>query len=95
MAVGSKAILRSAEQTGTNDQKCLSFFYHMYGSTMGTLNVKLKTVSTGAMSTLTSLSGNSGNQWLEKKVTFTSSQNYIVSLPPIEYIQVSVIYQVS
>ncbi|XP_031562135.1 uncharacterized protein LOC116297953 [Actinia tenebrosa] len=78
VAVGSKAVLRSAEQTGSNDQKCLTFYYHMYGSTMGALNVKLKTVSTGETTILTSLSGNSGNQWLEKKLTFSSSQNYIV-----------------
>ena len=44
------------------EQQCMTFYYHMYGSGMGTLEVKIDG------NTLFSKSGNQGNQWLEGKV---------------------------
>ena len=41
---------------------CLSFYYHMYGSSMGTLNVIINGV------TLFTASGDKGNTWLRKDV---------------------------
>lgn len=45
-----------------NGNMCLRFFYHMYGASMGTLNVYIngKTVFTA--------SGNKGNVWLRKDI---------------------------
>ena len=46
-------------------KKCLSFYYHMYGSGMGTLNV-----SVGQKNIFT-ISGNQGNQWHQAKINVT------------------------
>ena len=48
-----------------NTKKCLSFYYHMYGATMGTLNVYV-----GQRKVFT-LSGNQGNLWKQAKVEIT------------------------
>ena len=51
---------------------CLTFFYHMYGSAMGTLNVF------SGNNTIFSKSGNQGNYW--KKVTRTVYFSDMVSV---------------
>ena len=51
---------------------CLSFYYHMYGSTMGTLNVYVNGVK------VFSASGNKGNNWRKAELTVTSSGMYEV-----------------
>lgn len=51
---------------------CLTFFYHMYGWTMGTLNVF------SGNDTIFTKSGNQGNYW--KKVTRTVYFSNIVSV---------------
>ena len=43
-------------------KKCLSFYYHMYGSSMGTLNVRV------GNSTIFTKSGNQGNKWIKASV---------------------------
>ena len=35
----AKALLRFSPKSGSSTSKCLRFFYHMYGSEMGTLSV--------------------------------------------------------
>ena len=50
---------------------CLTFFYHMYGHSMGTLNVFNGNTS------IFSASGDHGDNW--KKVTRTVNSNYVVS----------------
>ena len=51
---------------------CLTFYYHMYGSSMGTLNV-----FNGNTSIFTA-SGNHGNHW--KKVARTVNASDVVSM---------------
>ena len=46
-------------------KKCLTFYYHMYGSTMGTLNVFV-----GNRKIFTK-SGNQGNKWIKASVNIT------------------------
>lgn len=46
---------------------CLKFFYHMYGSSMGTLNV-----FSGNKQIFTK-SSDQGNNWKEVELSFTSS----------------------
>ena len=46
-------------------KKCLSFYYHMYRATMGTLNVLV-----GQKNVFT-LSGDQENQWKQAKVEIT------------------------
>ena len=48
-------------------KKCLSFSYHMYGSTMGTLNVYV-----GQRKVFTK-SGDQGNQWNQATVDVTDA----------------------
>ena len=43
-------------------KKCLSFYYHMYGSSMGTLNVRV------GNSTIFTKSGNQENKWIKASV---------------------------
>ena len=45
--------------SGNGELSCLQFYYHMYGSTMGTLNV----FSGNAL--VFSLSGDQGNYWIK------------------------------
>ena len=68
---GDKARLISRpftqHETTGDTYECLTFFYHMYGSAMGTLNIyKIEgdSVDTGNLGTpLWSLTGNQGNYW--------------------------------
>ena len=48
---------------GDGDLSCLEFYYHMYGDTMGTLNVY-----SGNVLVFTS-SGNHGNHWKKAEAT--------------------------
>ena len=49
--------------SGNGELSCLEFYYHMYGDTMGTLNV----FSGNAV--IFSLSGNQGNYWIKVERT--------------------------
>ena len=49
---------------GNGQVSCLTFYYHMYGDTMGTLNVF------SGNTTVFSASGNYGNYWKKAKRTF-------------------------
>ena len=73
---GNKAWLLSNKFPATAG-RCLSFWYHMYGSSIGSLNVYL--VDEDNKATLVwSKSGDQGNQWNEAKPTIESKQNYKV-----------------
>lgn len=52
---------------------CLKFFYHMYGPTIGGLNVIVS-----GFKTVFSASGNKGNQWLAARITISISGMYMV-----------------
>ena len=56
----------------SNSSACLTFYYHMYGSSMGTLNVFNGNVKIFAMS------GDQGNYW--RKVARTVNLNDLVSI---------------
>ena len=48
---------------GNGDEACLTFYYHMYGYTMGTLNVF------SGKKVVFSASGNKGNYWQKAERT--------------------------
>ena len=52
--------------------RCMSFWYHMYGSGMGQLNVYIEPAK-GVATKVWSLSGDQGNEWRMKQITLTSS----------------------
>ena len=52
---------------------CLTFFYHMYGSTIGRLNVLIN-----GTKTVFSASGNKGNNWFEARITTSLTGRYMV-----------------
>ncbi len=45
------------------EPSCLKFYYHMYGVTMGTINVFSGTVM------VFSVTGNHGNHWIKAEIT--------------------------
>ena len=59
----------------------MSFWYHMYGSSIGTLNVYINSLS-GVTTTLSELnwqlSGNRGNKWLQGRLPISSKTSYQV-----------------
>ena len=59
-------------------RRCVSFWYHMYGSGIGQLNVQIQTAGAGARHTVWSLSGEQGDAWKEAKVTIASEEEYKV-----------------
>lgn len=78
---GDKALLLSESLTGTgNTAHCFSFWYHMYGTSVGTLNVYI--VSNGSLpGTLNwHLSGNQDNAWRQGRFPITSSVEFNVSV---------------
>jgi len=71
---GDRARLESIVFDGTNgDARCFRFWYHMYGDSIGTLNVYL---FNGSFVSVWSLSGNRGNNWYEGQVSYVSSIPY-------------------
>ncbi len=79
---GDKAILNSMQFPATTGSgRCLSFWYHMYGSSIGTLNVFQKTfvgsTVTGTM-LLWQLKGNKGNKWLQARIPLNIGTSYQV-----------------
>ena len=74
---GQKARLIGPSQPPTTGS-CLQFYYHMYGTTMGTLNVYTRTGNSIGNSIWTK-SGNQGNRWIKARVTVTSQASWQVS----------------
>ena len=73
-----KARLESEEFQPTGSSgRCLKFWYHMYGSSIGSLNVWLN--SNGSSGMIWSLSGGQQNQWRYGQAPVSSSNVYQVS----------------
>lgn len=75
---GHKAWFVSSPFKATNG-RCLQFWYHMYGATIGALNVLLLQNKTRS-SPIWSLSGNQGNLWRMAQVTLKSPMDFKVSV---------------
>ena len=70
------SIVRPTRNSATS---CLSFWYHMYGSSIGGLNVYIQTgVSMG--SPVWTRKGDQGNKWNNAKITITQSTQYNVRI---------------
>nr|XP_039272221.1 MAM and LDL-receptor class A domain-containing protein 2-like [Styela clava] len=73
-ALGDRARIISEQYPSTTGD-CFTFFYHMYGTTIGTLNVLIRDAS-GVDKVIWSLSGEQGNLWKDAQVTVVSSSIY-------------------
>ncbi|XP_060564981.1 MAM and LDL-receptor class A domain-containing protein 1-like [Ruditapes philippinarum] len=60
---GNKAWLVSQQFNPSKTTQCISFWYHMYGTTIGSLNVYLN--ASGSMTQLWTQTGNKGINWLQ------------------------------
>ena len=69
---GDKAKLNSPLMNFTGHM-CLEFFYHMYGSSIGTLSVIIN-----GSTTVFSVTGNQGKEWLENRTTLSLFGMYMV-----------------
>ena len=70
--LGDNAKLNSPLLRFSGDM-CLTFFYHMYGSTIGKLNVIIN-----GTKMVFSASGNKGNNWYEARATTSLTGVYRV-----------------
>ena len=61
--------------------RCLSFWYHMYGTHINSLNVYLLNAgTTGLGNNIFRRRGNQGNKWIQGEVTIQTQPGYKVSL---------------
>ena len=72
---GDKAILTSPYISTGPGKYCLDFWYHMYGTGIGSLNVYL--LYGDKRHSIWSLSGNQGNLWLRALVNFTVTDDMV------------------
>lgn len=77
---GDKARLLSEDFSPTTIRgRCVKFWYHMYGATIGTLRVLVKTgPGNQSESIIWELSGNFGNQWYSAQAPVSSGKYYQV-----------------
>ncbi|XP_041367445.1 MAM and LDL-receptor class A domain-containing protein 2-like [Gigantopelta aegis] len=73
--LGHTAVLETAKYQVSGANCNLTFWYHMYGKTMGTLQVMIKTEQDGHMTRWTT-SGNQGNTWHQATVRIGSRRNF-------------------
>jgi hypothetical protein len=76
---GHHAILQSGLFSATSGVNCMSFWYNMYGTTIGTLNVWVQPQGNATATTLWSLSGQQGNTWRNGIIPIpTQTSSFIV-----------------
>ena len=75
---GDKARLISTTNPATTGS-CLEFWYHMYGTDIGTLNVFVRTSNVLPSRALWSENGDQGNVWKVARKTITSTQPFEVN----------------
>jgi hypothetical protein len=77
---GDRAVLQSATFPAAVSYTCLTFYYHMLGSGIGSLVVYTQTVQGGNNMVLWTLSGDQGNHWLQANVPISTSTPYQVGI---------------
>lgn len=79
---GEAAVLESGLYKSSTPSCTLSFWYHMYGSSIGTLSVVVKRTD-GSYSTLWQLRDNQGNKWIKTSVNIGSQSNFAVQFKAV------------
>lgn len=80
-AVGSRAMLYSGcfQLNKQNTDAChLSFYYHMYGPTTGTLRLEISTNGGITWTSLWEKRGDQGNRWIKQYISLAAYQNGVV-----------------
>ena len=72
------ARLISPEHTVTSGGSCLQFFYHMWGPSIGSMNVFLKDGPDIQAAPLWSLKGDQGNLWRPAYATIQAANKFQV-----------------
>eukprot|EP00794_Sanderia_malayensis_P014216 gene14216-15699_t len=75
---GDKARIISKEMPAVPNGICLSFWYHMFGKTMGSLRVFIRSSNNDVETKLLEYSGDKGNQWLSANKTIKSESPFKV-----------------
>ncbi|XP_013414022.1 uncharacterized protein LOC106176257 [Lingula anatina] len=83
MAAGAKGILKDVQYLRSppvtiTTSSCLQFYYHMFGQSMGSLNVYINRTSNHQATRVMSADGNQGDLWKLGQVNLTSQGTYIV-----------------
>ncbi|XP_025084894.1 MAM and LDL-receptor class A domain-containing protein 2-like isoform X1 [Pomacea canaliculata] len=75
---GDKAWLVSSNAfSPTSGSTCvLRLYYHMYGTTIGSLNVYTRVSLLGDLKQILSLTGNYGDAWMRKDITFQETDSF-------------------
>ena len=76
--VNQKARIQSPQINPGGKSQCLTFWYHMYGANVGSLNLYVQTRPTLGSPFFTK-SGSAGNSWKQASVTLPSTGTYNVS----------------
>lgn len=61
------------------DGRCLKFWYHMYGATVGSLTIGIRN-NRGEDTAIETISGNFGNNWLLSQLDLVSETSFQVSV---------------
>ncbi len=75
---GDRAVMESPAYPASLFGKCVEFYYHMYGSGMGTLRVYLRKGGVLDRKAVWTMSGNQGNKWHRGSFTVISPQSWKV-----------------
>ena len=78
-AKGHKARLMSQDLMSSPSPKCLKFWFHLYGQSIGKLNVYVKTGPGNKSEDLMwTFGGNFGDQWLSAQTSIKSNKVFQV-----------------
>lgn len=89
---GHKARLVSQDFAPTKFTKCLNFWFHLYGASIGTLNVYVKTGSGNKSESLVwTFGGNFGDIWLNGQAPIRSDKTYQVYVYSMVYSMYSMV----
>ena len=76
---GEKARLITPKVTASPTGVCVTFWYHMFGATMGTLNVYTRKHQLLSEQPIWTMSGEQGNLWRTSSVTFRELEDFEVN----------------
>lgn len=83
--LGDKAHLESPKVTADPSTKCLRFWYHMYGATIGQLNVYTRAGASLGPAIWTR-QGTQGNKWIQGQVVINKTSDFTVSMEHLEIV---------